>query len=70
MSIREINPPMCYPLIVSNYQKIMRIGKNPILNQQSNDNLLKTLETFTEDFPKDFSIFDKIIQNRFVQNLY
>jgi fructose-1,6-bisphosphatase len=44
--------------------------KNPILNQQANDNLWKTLEAFIKDIPKDFSIFDKIIQNRFVQNLY
>lgn len=33
-----------------------------------NDNLLKTLETFLDSFPKEVCIFDKIIQNRIVQN--
>ena len=33
-----------------------------------NDNLLKTLEIFSDAFPKEVCIFDKIIQNRIVQN--
>ena len=41
-----------------------------IAHPPENDNLLKTLGTFLDGFPKDFSIFDKIIQNTFVQNFY
>lgn len=32
------------------------------------DKLLKTLEIFSDAFPKKLSIFDKIIQNRIIQN--
>jgi hypothetical protein len=43
-------------------------AKEPISHPPDNDNLLKTLNTFSEDFPKEVCIFDKIIQNIIVQN--
>jgi hypothetical protein len=46
----------------------MRNKRANFAHPPDNDNLLKTLETFSDAFPKEPCFFDKIIQNRIIQN--